>query len=106
MSRPFDPLEESPWLLPLRRSAAGPDRTVCAAAFKGAWRKDGTFSRENFKYDRPEAFTSVRLQPLTTTGTRVNDGGMLLWLRAGKPQRDDSSAATGRIDHAHIRPAQ
>jgi len=47
-------------------------------------RKDGTFSREDFKYDPAgDVYVCPGGKTLTTTGTRVNDGATLLY-RASK----------------------
>src|SRR6187401_1870517 len=47
-------------------------------------RKDGTFSREDFKYDHAgDVYRCPAGKTLTTTGTRVNDGATLLY-RASK----------------------
>jgi len=51
-------------------------------------RKDGTFSREDFKYDSTgDVYFCPAGKTLTTTGTRVNDGATLLY-RAGKTDCD------------------
>src|SRR6476619_2959520 len=51
-------------------------------------RKDGTFSREDFKYDPTgDVYFCPGGKTLTTTGTRVNDGATLLY-RAGKTDCD------------------
>ena len=56
--------------------------------FDKSARKDGTFSREDFKYDPSATSTSaLAARQLTTTGTRVNDGATLLY-RASKPDCD------------------
>jgi hypothetical protein len=47
-------------------------------------REDGTFSREDFRYDeRTDTYTCPAGKPLTTSGTLVNDGITLLY-RASK----------------------
>jgi transposase len=52
--------------------------------FDKSVRKDGTFSREDFKYDPAgDVYLCPGGKTLTTTGTRVNDGATLLY-RAGK----------------------
>ena len=51
-------------------------------------RKDGTFSREDFKYDSTgDVYFCPAGKTLTTTGARVNDGATLLY-RAGKTDCD------------------
>jgi transposase len=52
--------------------------------FDKSARKDGTFSREDFKYDPAgDVYVCPGGKTLTTTGTRVNDGATLLY-RASK----------------------
>ncbi len=52
--------------------------------FDKSARKDGTFSREDFKYDpADDVYVCPGGKTLTTTGTRVNDGATLLY-RASK----------------------
>jgi IS5 family transposase len=52
--------------------------------FDKSVRKDGTFSREDFKYDPAgDGYLCPGGKTLTTTGTRVNDGATLLY-RASK----------------------
>src|SRR6187455_3223040 len=52
--------------------------------FDKSARKDGTFSREDFKYDSTgDVYFCPAGKTLTTTGTRVNDGATLLY-RASK----------------------
>ena len=52
--------------------------------FDKSARKDGTFSREDFKYDPAgDVYLCPGGKTLTTTGTRVNDGATLLY-RASK----------------------
>jgi transposase len=52
--------------------------------FDKSARKDGTFSRENFKYDPAgDVYLCPGGKTLTTTGTRVNDNATLLY-RASK----------------------
>jgi transposase len=52
--------------------------------FDKSARKDGTFSREDFKYDLAgDVYVCPGGKTLTTTGTRVNDGATLLY-RASK----------------------
>jgi hypothetical protein len=52
--------------------------------FDKSARKDGTFSREDFKYDHEgDVYLCPGGKTLTTTGTRVNDGATLLY-RASK----------------------
>jgi transposase len=52
--------------------------------FDKSARKDGTFSREDFKYDPAgDVYVCPGGNTLTTTGTRVNDGATLLY-RASK----------------------
>jgi transposase len=52
--------------------------------FDKSVRKDGTFSREDFKYDPAgDVYLCPGGKMLTTTGTRVNDGATLLY-RASK----------------------
>ena len=52
--------------------------------FDKSARKDGTFSREDFKYDPDgDVYVCPGGKTLTTTGTRVNDGATLLY-RASK----------------------
>jgi transposase len=52
--------------------------------FDKSARKDGTFSREDFKYDPAgDVYVCPGDKTLTTTGTRVNDGATLLY-RASK----------------------
>ena len=52
--------------------------------FDKSARKDGTFSREDFSYDRErDVYLCPGGKVLTTTGTRVNDGATLLY-RASK----------------------
>jgi transposase len=52
--------------------------------FDKSTRKDGTFSREDFKYDPAgDVYLCPGGKTLTTTGTRVNDGATLLY-RASK----------------------
>ncbi len=52
--------------------------------FDKSARKDGTFSREDFKYDPAgDVYVCPGRKTLTTTGTRVNDGATLLY-RASK----------------------
>jgi len=52
--------------------------------FDKSARKDGTFSREDFKYDAAgDVYVCPGGKTLTTTGTRVNDGATLLY-RASK----------------------
>jgi transposase len=52
--------------------------------FDKSARKDGTFSREDFKYDPAgDVYICPGSKTLTTTGTRVNDGATLLY-RASK----------------------
>ena len=47
-------------------------------------RRDGTFAREEFRYDETtDTYTCPGGKPLTTSGTLVNDGATLLY-RAGK----------------------
>ena len=56
--------------------------------FDKSARKDGTFSREDFKYDPAgDVYICPGGKTLTTTGTRVNDGATLLY-RAGKTDCD------------------
>ena len=56
--------------------------------FDKSARKDGTFSREDFKYDSTgDVYFCPAGKTLTTTGTRVNDGATLLY-RAGKTDCD------------------
>ena len=52
--------------------------------FDKSARKDGTFSREDFKYDPAgDVYLCPGGKTLTTTGTRVNDDATLLY-RASK----------------------
>jgi len=52
--------------------------------FDKSARTDGTFSREDFKYDPAgDVYVCPGGKTLTTTGTRVNDGATLLY-RASK----------------------
>jgi hypothetical protein len=54
------------------------------SVFDKSARKDGTFSREDFKYDPAgDVYVCPGGKTLTTTGTRVNDGATLLY-RASK----------------------
>jgi transposase len=56
--------------------------------FDKSARKDGTFSREDFKYDPAgDVYVCPGGKTLTTTGTRVNDGATLLY-RASKVDCD------------------
>ena len=56
--------------------------------FDKSARKDGTFSREDFKYDPAgDVYLCPGGKTLTTTGTRVNDGATLLY-RASKTDCD------------------
>ena len=56
--------------------------------FDKSARTDGTFSREDFKYDSTgDVYFCPAGKTLTTTGTRVNDGATLLY-RAGKTDCD------------------
>lgn len=56
--------------------------------FDKSARKDGTFSREDFKYDPAgDVYICPGGKTLTTTGTRVNDGATLLY-RASKTDCD------------------
>ena len=56
--------------------------------FDKSGRKDGTFSREDFSYDQAkDVYICPGGKPLTTTGTRVNDGDTLLY-RASKVDCD------------------
>ena len=56
--------------------------------FDKSARKDGTFSREDFKYDPAgDVYFCPGGKTLTTTGTRVNDGATLLY-RASKTDCD------------------
>ena len=56
--------------------------------FDKSARKDGTFSREDFKYDPAgDVYVCPGGKTLTTTGTRVNDGATLLY-RASKTDCD------------------
>jgi transposase len=57
--------------------------------FDKSARKDGTFSREDFKYDPAgDIYLCPGGKTLTTTGTRVNDGATLLY-RASKIDCDN-----------------
>jgi len=59
--------------------------------FDKSARKDGTFSREDFSYDRErDVYLCPGGKTLTTTGTRVNDGATLLY-RASKNDCDGCS---------------
>ena len=59
--------------------------------FDKSARKDGTFSREDFSYDRErDVYLCPCGKTLTTTGTRVNDGATLLY-RASKNDCDGCS---------------
>ena len=52
--------------------------------FDKSKREDGTFAREDFRYDESaDTYTCPGGKTLTTTGTRVNDGATLLY-RASK----------------------
>src|SRR3984885_5012366 len=56
--------------------------------FDKSARKDGTFSREDFRYDQiKDVYICPGGKTLTTTGTRVNDGDTLLY-RAAKADCD------------------
>src|SRR6478752_1821949 len=56
--------------------------------FDKSARKDGTFAREDFNYDPAcDVYICPGGKPLTTTGTRVNDGETLLY-RASKADCD------------------
>jgi len=59
--------------------------------FDKSARKDGTFSREDFSYDRErDVYLCPGGKTLTTTGTRVNDGATRLY-RASKNDCDGCS---------------
>jgi transposase len=54
------------------------------SVFDKSARNDGTFSREDFTHDRQrDIYSCPGGKPLTTTGTRVNDGATILY-RASK----------------------
>jgi transposase len=98
-----------PWLT--RLLARRPTKVAAriephVTVFDKSARKDGTFSREDFNYDQTkDVYICPDGKPLTTTGTRVNDGNTLLY-RASLRSRCCPSTPARKVPrsiHEHAR---